>query len=501
MTTLETVGLTKSFGGVLAVDSVDFQAKPGEVHGLLGENGAGKSTFIKLLAGVLRPDAGRVSLGGLPLISGRHRSRFGDVGAVFQELSLVPDLTVAENVWIGREPLNRLRAVSSRALHRQTRQLFDEIGIEDIDPKREVRLLSVADRHLVEAAKVLSTHPQIIIFDETTSALAPRETEWLLSRVRSLATEGRVVLFISHRLAEVRDVADCITVFRGGKNVGIRYRHDYDEDDLVTLMLARKLDRFYPPKDSPPASSVTLRASGLDDGRRLRGVNLEIHEGEVLGIGGLQGQGQAQLFLALYGAHPIRQGVVELMGKPVRLRKIRDALCGDVALALVPEDRRNQGLLLKKSIRENVSLAILRQLARFGVIDSRKEKKVVEEAISRFQIVARNQEQDTQWLSGGNQQKVLIAKLLLTNARILLLFDVTRGVDVGTKAQIFTFMRDLARQGYSMLFYSTDAGELANMADRVMVMAEGHIVAALTGEDLTEESIVRAAVRGDRRHA
>ena len=492
---LTTSGLTKSFGGVVAVNAIDFRAEPGQIHGLLGENGAGKSTFIKLLAGVLRADEGEIHLGGELLGYRTGRTRSSHVAAVFQELSLVPDFTVAENIWIGQEPLNRIGGVSTRRLRRKTRALFEELEIEGINPDREVRLLSVAERHLVEAAKALSAAPHVIILDETTSALGPRETEWLLRRARMLADAGRIVLFISHRLAEVRDVADCITVLRGGENVGTRVRGEYDEDDLIRLMLARRLETFFPPKDWQPSDGVALKVRGLGDGYRLRGVDLDIHEGEILGIGGLQGQGQAQLFLTLYGAHPMREGSIELMGKPVRIRRVRDALSAQIGLALVPEDRRRQGLLLTKPLRENITLAVLEHLARFGVIDRKRELAAVNDAIKRFHIVAQGPEQEVQWLSGGNQQKVLIAKLLMTNAHILLLFDVTRGVDVGTKPQIFGFMRELAGKGYSILFYSTDATELAHMTDRVAVMAEGRIVTTLDGSRLSEEAILRAAVQ------
>jgi ribose transport system ATP-binding protein len=494
---LETIGLTKAFGGVVAVKDVNFVAKAGEIHALLGENGAGKSTFIKLIVGALRPDAGEVRIGGLPLEAGASRRRVGGVRAVFQELSLVPDLTVAENVWIGCEPRNRLGGVPRRAMERDTVDLFDELGLDVINPRREIRLLSVAERHIVETVKALATRPQVIIFDETTSALGPTETEWLVARARTLAAEGRIVLFISHRLAEVREVADRVTVFRGGENVGVRTRAEYDEDELVTLMLARKLERFYPDRDWQPGSTVSLRMRGLEDGHKLNGVDLDLHEGEILGIGGLQGQGQTQLFLSLYGVYPLRSGEVEIMGEPARIRSVRDALHGDVSLALVPEDRHRQGLLLTKSIRENVTLPVLNKVARFGVIDRGREKTVVDDVIKRFQIVARDQDQQVRWLSGGNQQKVLIAKYLLSDARILLLFDVTRGVDVGTKPQIFNFMRELAHQGYSVLFYSTDAAELVHMANRVAVIADGRVVATLEGSALTEERLLRAAVQGE----
>jgi ribose transport system ATP-binding protein len=494
---LETQGLTKVFGGIAAVDGVDFAAHAGEVHGLLGENGAGKSTFVKMLAGVVRPDDGTVLYDGEPLDTANARTGRAQVrvGVIFQELSLIPDLTVAENVWIGQEPLDRLGGVSQKAMRRRTVELFGELGIAGVDPAREVRLLSVAERHLVETAKVLSSRPDVVIFDEATSALAPSETSWLIEQARALAAAGRVVLYISHRMAEIRAVADRVTVFRGGKSVGVRTREEYDEDELVGLMVGRRVERLYPPREDTATERVALRVRGLEAGRALRGADLELHEGEILGVGGLQGQGQAQLFLALYGALRATGGEIEVFGERVRIRSVRDALAAQIAIALVPEDRRNQGLLLPKSVAENLTLSVLPRLARGGVIDRAAEERFVADAIERLRIATRSPDQPVRWLSGGNQQKVVIGKMLLTQARILLLYDLTRGVDVGTKAQIFELMRKLARDGYALLFYSTDATELVNVADRIAVMLDGRVNAVLEGDELTEEDVVRAAVR------
>jgi ribose transport system ATP-binding protein len=494
---LETRALTKAFGGVVAIDGVDFTAQTGEVHGLLGENGAGKSTLVKMLSGVVQPDAGEILFQGHPLDTAHARVRRGGarVGVVFQELSLIPDLTVAENVWIGREPLTRLGVVSMRAMRRNAAQLFTELGIEGIDVAQEVRLLSVADRHLVETAKVLSAQPEIVIFDEATSALGPGETSWMIERARALAGDGRVVIYISHRLGEIKAVSDRVTVLRGGRNVGLRTREQFDDDDLVALMAGRQVQRLYPVKIRTATDRIALKVRDLRAGRRLRGVDLDLREGEILGVGGLQGQGQTQLFLALYGVLRAERRDVEVFGEPTRVHNVRDALGARTPIALVPEDRRNQGLLLPKSVGENLTLSVLDRISRLGVIDRRRERQLVEEAIERLRIGVGGADQAVRWLSGGNQQKVVIAKLLLTEARILLLYDLTRGVDVGTKAQIFELMRELAQQGYAMLFYSTDASELVNVADRVAVMLDGRVNTILEGAALSEEAIVRAAVR------
>jgi len=494
---LATHGLTKAFGGVAAAAGVDFAAHGGEVHGLLGENGAGKSTFVKMLSGVVRPDAGEIRFDGRLLNVERATLRRDgvQVGVIFQELSLVPDLSVAENVWIGREPLTRLGTVSMRAMRRQTATLFAQLGIDGIDPAREVRLLSVAERHLVETAKVLSGEPDIAIFDEATSALAPDETTWMMKRARDLAGQGRIVIYISHRLGEIQAVADRVTVLRGGRNVGERSRKEFDEDELVALMAGRQVERLYPAKAGTATDRIALKVRDLRGGRRLRGVDLDVREGEILGVGGLQGQGQTQLFLTLYGVQPAKRGDVSVFGKPTRIRNVRDALGAATSIALVPEDRRNQGLLLPKTLGENLTLSVLHRISRCGVIDRPREQRLIDGAIKRLSIGAAGADQPVRWLSGGNQQKVVIAKLLLTEARILLLYDLTRGVDVGTKAQIFELMRELATEGYAMLFYSTDASELVNVADRVAVMLDGRVNAVLEGAELTEESIVRAAVK------
>jgi ribose transport system ATP-binding protein len=494
MPDLEARQVSRSFGGVKALAGVDFAADAGEVHALLGENGAGKSTFIKVLTGAVRPDAGELSLFGEPLHLGspRQAARAG-VAAVFQELSLVPDLTVAENIWFRREHLTRAGTVSRRALLRDTERLFEQIDFPRIDPRREVRGLSVAQRQLVEIAKAVASEPKVLILDEATSALAPREVQWLLGLARRLAERGMIVIYISHRLAEAKQVADRVTVFRNGQMVGTRVAAEASEDDIVAMMLGRRLERLYPDKGQTVRDTVALRVRGLELGHRLRGIDLDVHEGEVLGVGGLQGQGQLELFLSLFGVLRAR-GRIEVAGEPVKIGSPRQALNAGIGLALVPEDRQNQGLLLPKSVRENVTLAVARRFARYGVLDLRQERALVADAIRQLNIVLASPEQPVGSLSGGNQQKVVIAKLLLTEARVLLLYDLTRGVDVGTKGEIFQLMRKLAEDGYAILFFSTDMQELLHVADRVAVISDGTVSGLLAGDEITEDAILRAAI-------
>jgi ribose transport system ATP-binding protein len=494
MPDLEARGITKRFGGVVALQDVDFEASRGEVHALIGENGAGKSTFIKVVTGAVRPDAGELRLFGEQLhLRTPRQARQRGVAAVFQELSLVPDLTVAENVWFRRETLTAVATISRRALRRRTRDLFERLRFPPIDPDREVRGLSVAERQLVEVAKAVASDPRVLVLDEATSALAPREVRWLLGLARRLAEDGLLVIYISHRLAEVREVADRITVFRNGRNVVTRRRNEATEDEIVASMLGRRLERLYPDKVVTRREAVSLSVHDLGFGHRLRRVDLDLHEGEILGVGGLQGQGQLELFLSLFGVLHA-SGRVEVAGEPVRLTSPRAALAAGIGLALVPEDRQNEGLLLPKSVRENITLAVSRRFARHGLLDLRQERALVREAIRQLNIVLASEEQPAGSLSGGNQQKVVIAKLLLTRARVLLLYDLTRGVDVGTKGEIFELMRRLAAEGYAILFFSTDLQELIHVADRVAVMSDGTFTAVLEGPALTEEGILRASV-------
>lgn len=500
MDLLTAAAVTKRYGGIVALRRVDFAASAGEVHAVLGENGAGKSTLIQILTGAVQPDGGELYLRGEPFRprNPRDAERAG-IAAVFQELSLVPDLTVAENIWFRRENLTWLRTVDGRDLQRRTEQLFTELDLQAISIDRPVRHLSVAERQLVEIAKTLAIDPAILILDEATSALPPSEVSWLLRIARARAAAGRTVLFISHRMAEVRRVADRITVFRNGETVGTRGTAAIGDAEIVTMMLGRRLDRLYPARVPTATGREVLRVQDLAAGERLHGATLALQEGEVLGVAGLQGHGQRELFLALFGAMRSR-GAIELRGKRVAIRSPRQALSQGVGMALLPEDRRNQGLLLSKSVRENLVLPILRTLAPRGLLDLRTEGEMVRQAVSRLRIKVDSPEQAAGTLSGGNQQRVVLAKLLLAKAKILLFYDPTRGVDVGTKAEIFQLMRDLAASGYAILFYSTDLAELVHVADRVAVMSYGRISAVLSGEAIGEESIL-AATLGDTRVA
>jgi len=491
---IQASAVSKHFGGIAALSRAEFHAAAGEVHALIGENGAGKSTFIQILAGALRPDRGSILLRGKPFAAANPSAAQNDgISAVFQELSLVPDLTVEQNIWFRREPLTGLGTVNARKLRADTLALLDRYDIPVARPDVEVRRLSLAERQVVEIAKALARDPSVLILDEATSSLAPRETEWLLGLARKLADSGMLVIYISHRLAEIRHLAQRVTVFRNGMTVAAHDTASVSDDEIIAEMLGRRLDRLYPERIPTATDRVALKVRGLSVDDRLYGVDLDLKEGEVLGVGGLQGHGQRQLFQALFGIGKSK-GQVELWGKAMDARSPRQALTGRKGIALVPEDRRGQGLLLTKTVRENLTLSVIPRFSHMGLLDRRREKALVDEMVNLLRIKAGTPEQISGTLSGGNQQKVVFGKMLLTEARVLLLFDPTRGVDVGTKGEIFQLMRDLAAKGYAILFYSSDLPELVHVADRVAVMRNGRIAATLEGGSISEENILKAAM-------
>jgi ribose transport system ATP-binding protein len=487
-------GLSKRYGGIVALSEATFSARAGEVHALLGENGAGKSTFIQILSGAVRHDGGSI------LVDGQdYRPADPDaaqalgIAAVFQELSLIPDLSVEQNIWFRHEPRTLLRTVNRAEMRRKTLALLEKYNFPALRPDQELRRLTLAERQIVEIAKGLAKAPRILILDEATSALPAREAEWLLKLTRQLAAEGRLVIFISHRMAEVRAIADRLTIFRNGSTVAAHEANAVSDNEIVTQMIGRHLDRLYPERIATATDRIALKVGNFSSGGRLSGVDFALREGEVLGVGGLQGHGQRELFQALFGATRA-SGTVELWGKPASIGNPRQALTGKDGIALVPEDRRGQGLLLTKSVRENLTLSVIKRFTENGLLSRQKEAALVKEMVDFLRIKAGTPEQLAGTLSGGNQQKVIFGKMLLTQARVLLLYDPTRGVDVGTKGEIFQLMRDLAAKGYAILFHSSDMPELVHVADRVLVMRNGRIAATLEGDQISEEQILRAAM-------
>jgi ribose transport system ATP-binding protein len=489
---IEGQGISKSFGGVRALRNASFSAEPGEVHALVGENGAGKSTMIKILSGLYPPDEGQIGVNSqvVSLGSPQAAMRLG-IGTVFQELTLLPYMTVAENLLLGREP--RIGGVVRRsALPDAAQALLDQYGVVGLNPLELVTNLSLGQRQIVEIVKTVSRNPKILFLDEPTSALAENEVKWLFGLIRELRRQGTCLVFTSHRWNEIKNIADRITVYRNGEGVGTFAAVDLSEEAAVELMTGRKLDMQYP--EPPPVARREAVFAARDlTGRGLQGATFSAYKGEILGVGGLAGQGQRDLFLTLYGARRAKSGVIEVVGRPIRLRSPRDAI--RAGIALVPEDRKTEGLLLPLSIRANLTLPILNRLSRAGIINRRDEEAMNRRMIEQLAVRTPSVDQPVGALSGGNQQKVLLGRWLLTGANILLLYDITRGVDVATKHDIYELMLRLAAEGHCLLFYSTDTEELAHICHRVIIMREGRFVSELEGPAITPEAIVTAAIR------
>ncbi|SMG22822.1 sugar ABC transporter ATP-binding protein [Paracoccus sp. J56] len=487
MTVLALDNVSKSFGPVEVLHGVDLALEPGEVHALIGENGAGKSTIMKILGGFLDPTSGQVLLDGQPvrLTSGPEAEARGIV-VIHQEFNLAPDLTVAANVFLGRE-IGGWR-LDHAAMHEATAALLARLDTR-VDPGALIRDLSVPDRQMVEIAKALSRKAQVLIMDEPSAVLTHREVGALYRQIDRLRAEGVAILYCSHRLDEVAHLADRITVLRDGRVVRRAMRGDLSEDGMAAAMVGRELQDFYPPKGQP-GDEPALEVRGLTVPGRVRDVSFTLRRGEVLGIAGLIGSGRTELAEGLVGLRPAG-GEICVAGRPVAIRSLRDAFAA--GLAYLTEDRKEAGLLLDKGLRENLTLATLE---RFGGwrIDTRAEDAALEQATREFDIRAPRRDIAAGKLSGGNQQKLLMAKVMLSDPRIILIDEPTRGIDVGTKSQIYAFIRKLAAEGRSLIVISSEMTEVIGLADRVLVMREGRLAGELSGSEMTEDRIVRLAM-------
>jgi ribose transport system ATP-binding protein len=500
---LELLDISKRYGGVQALDRASFACRAGRVHALLGENGAGKSTLIKVMTGVVQPDSGRL------LVAGREQrfahpraAHAAGIACIFQELSLLPALSVADNICLV-DPPRRFGLIDGRAQRRIAERALARAGAEDIHPLAPVASLPLSRRQLVEIAKALARAPQVLILDEATSALGAAEVERLLALLARLRSEGLSIVYISHRLHEIRQLADDCTVLRNGRDVGSFESKTRDDRQIVALMLGRELEAeltFAPPAngDAPQVASdaraPVLEVRGLCWRRRLVDIHLQLRRGEIVGLGGLEGHGQRELLLALFGVLRGVAGDLLLDGKPRRLASPRAAKRPDVGIALVPEDRKTDGLMLGMSVRDNLTLAALERLTRATLISAEAEATATREMLARLSVVAPDIDAPVSTLSGGNQQKVVIGKWLLNEPRILLLSDPTRGIDVGTKREIYRLLRRLASDGAAIVLYSTDHLELVGCCDRVLVMYEGRAVRWLAGAQLNERELLTSAL-------
>jgi ribose transport system ATP-binding protein len=488
-------GISKHYGGVRALEDARFACDRGSIHALLGENGAGKSTLIKILAGVVPPDSGTIVLDGQSVSFGSpSAANKAGIACVFQELSLLPDLTVADNIAI-TDPPTRFGLIDKRAQRRLAEQLLARVGAEDIHPDAPVGELPLSRRQMVEIAKALARDPTILILDEATSALTAADVAKIFKMLKQLKTDGLAVIYISHRMHEIAELANECTVYRNGRYVATFATGTKSHSAIVEMMIGREYSNVFPPlpakkQDRPPMLSVR----GLSWAGRLKGVNLDVRPGEVVGLGGLDGQGQNELLLGLFGSLIGMTGTIDIDGKTVTLTSPRRAKARGVGMALIPEDRKNEGLMLPMTVRENLSFAAVEGFSRFGVINRKTEEAAINKVIKLLQIRSDGIDGSVAALSGGNQQKVVIGKWLMTQPRIILLNDPTRGIDVGTKQELYQLIRDLAEGGAAILFYSTDYDELIGCCDRVLVFYDGAVTRTLAGEELNDRNLVAAAL-------
>ena len=489
---LELQAISKAFAGIQALDTVSFDVRPGEVHALVGENGAGKSTLVRVITGAHLPDSGEMRVAGQTAhMRSPADARALGIAAIYQEPTLFPDLDVAENIFMDRQPVRPgLRQIRWGSMYRQARQLIDQLGVR-LDVRARVRGLSVADQQTVEIAKALSTESRVLIMDEPTASLSLREVDELFRIVRQLRAAGVGIVFISHRLEEVYVIADRITVLRDGKNAGRGAPADLPQDHLIQLMVGRTLDTLFP-KEEAEIGEAVLQVENLSRQGIFRDISFELRRGEILGMAGLVGARRTEVARAIFGIDRPDGGRVLLDGRPVTIHSPRDALRHGITY--LPEDRQHQGLILPMSISHNITLPILRELTAAGWIRQRQEQQVAQQEGQRLQVRgAASFKQAVRQLSGGNQQKVVLAKWLATRPRVIILDEPTRGIDVGTKAEVHRLISQLAGQGLAILMISSELPEILGMSDRILVMREGHLTGEFLGGEATQEKIMARA--------
>jgi ribose transport system ATP-binding protein len=489
---LEMRGISRRFPGVVALDAVDFHIARGEVVALVGANGAGKSTLMKILGGVHQPDAGEIKLDGQPVkIQNVNDALRRGIAFIHQELNVLDNLEVAANVFLGREPRNALGLIDRKKIHDDTAPLLQRLGLP-VSTHTRLDQLPIAQQQMVEIAKALSLNARLIIMDEPTSSLTLSETRRLLELVCELAEQGVSIIYISHRLGEIDECADRVIVLRDGRNAGELTHDEATHDRLVNLMVGRDIKSFYVPpeaKEAPGYFQARNISSSLHPGKT---VSFDAARGEILGLAGLVGAGRSEMAKALVGLDhsPARQ--ISLDGKSISINTPRDAI--DHGIYLVPENRRTEGLVVEMSVRENVSLPSLRQLSRGGLIQRKRERDVARRQVDSLQVKTPGIESLVLNLSGGNQQKLVLAKWLAMNPRVMILDEPTRGIDVGAKAEIYRLMRALAGQGTVILMISSDMEEVLNVSDRIAVMHEGEITGVLDRADCNEQNVMQLAV-------
>ncbi|MFI6647118.1 sugar ABC transporter ATP-binding protein [Streptomyces sp. NPDC050529] len=492
---LEARSVSKRFPGVVALDDVSFSLRAGETHALVGENGAGKSTLIKVLTGVYRPDEGELRLAGEQITFARpFEAQQAGISTIYQEVNLVPLMSVARNIFLGREPKNRLGLIDFARMHRETTELLDGFGVR-VDPKRPLHTLGIGTQQMVALARAVSVNAQVVIMDEPTSSLEPREVETLFRVIEDLRARGIAVLYVSHRMDELYRICDRVTVLRDGRHIHTGDLADLDRMQLVSMMLGRDMAEVrrsgltnFGSESHDASRTPVLTATGLSRDHQLHDISLSLYAGEVLGLGGLLGSGRSETAKALAGALSLDSGELSIGGRT--LRRLTSAGAIRAGISLLPEDRKAEGIVPGLSVRENIVLAAMPRLSRAGIVSRAKQDRIVDIFMKRLRIKAASPEQKVGELSGGNQQKVLLARWLCLEPKVLLLDEPTRGIDVGAKAEVQSLIDDLAREGLAVLLISSDIEELIEGADRIVVLRGGAVAGELSGDEVAESHLL-----------
>ena len=490
---LEVEGVRKAFPGVVALDDVSFKLARGTVHALMGENGAGKSTLMKIIAGVYTPDAGTLRLKGEAVrLASPLDALTNGIAMIHQELNLMPSMTVAENIWIRREPLNRFGFVDHGELRAKTQQLFDGLAI-DIDPDIEVGRLSIASRQMVEIAKAVSFRSDVLIMDEPTSALTEREVAHLFRIIRDLKAKGIGIVYITHKMSELFEIADKVSVFRDGRYIGTRDSRDVTRDEIIRMMVGREITQLFP-KETVPIGGVVLSVRDLAVKGIFRDVSFDLRAGEILGVAGLVGSGRSNVAEAIFGVVPATAGTIAVNGREVAVRTPRQAM--ELGMAFLTEDRKETGCFLVLDVLENMQTAVLgRRFVSGGFVRQGALTKECEAMSASLRVKTPSLSERVENLSGGNQQKVLIGRWLLTRPKILILDEPTRGIDVGAKSEIHRLIGKLAGEGVAVIMISSEMPEVLGMSDRILVMHEGRCTGILDRAEATQVGIMELASR------
>jgi ribose transport system ATP-binding protein len=489
---LAVAGIHKTFPGVQALAGVDLDVRAGEIHALVGENGAGKSTLTKIIAGVQSAETGEIRLDGQVVHwQGPAQAKAAGIHVIYQEFVLFPHMSIAENVFLGRMPRNRLGLLDHRLAERRAAEILARLGVS-LDVRQPVSGLTVADQQMVEIAKAMIDTPKVLILDEPTAVIAGREVELLFDRLRKLRDDGVAIVYISHRLEEIFQLCDRLTVIKDGRWIATRSVSDVTRDELITLMVGRDLSHLFPPHERPPAApEVVLAANDIRLGTRVRGCSIELRSGIITGLAGMVGSGRSELAMAIFGGLPMESGTVTLAGETYRTMTPERAI--GLGIGFVTEDRKGQGLAMLQSVGANITAAILGSLHKGPFLDAERERQLAERDIDSYQIACRGAATPVATMSGGNQQKVLIARWARACRRVLILDEPTRGVDVGARTEIYRIMRSLATEGVAILMISSELPEVVGMSDRVYVMREGIITGLLESGSITEEAVVDLA--------